>query len=356
MFVTAIAASSFAVLLSVAAQPAQDAGPFALVKHEGRPSIVAVLPDQPVPESLKALDADINVVMEEFLADKGLISADFYPVLAAGDRLLTMLEPDFGRKQGWEPWRPARGDSRLLQVWLRSEAGWKRKPPVECAGLIGARGTVLSVWRADGSGALIDVATGTEHAYDLSEFGEVQPSGEGTFVSIGLETVRCGTVDESMRIASVHTLRRGTEVLVEDIRREDIRVAWACDGRYVVIGESWVIDTHTGAVNGDTSIQWEVSGQWMPGRLVLEDYDKPMKYAVCEVDCETGEIVHGPTFTREKYAWRSIDTDRGVGIVRHKGPIQIATGWWEWDAARTYPEGELIRVIKEGTVLGFVEP
>jgi len=337
-------------------QPAHDTGPFALVKFEGRPSIVAVVPDQVVPESLKALGADINGVMEQFLADRGLVSADFYPDLAAGDRLITMLEPDFGRKPGREPWRPARGDARRLQVWIRSEVGWTRTSPVECEGLIAARGTVLSVWRADGSGVLLDVATGIEHAFDLAALGEVQPSGEETFVSIGLEAVLCGTIDENMRITSVHTLRRGTEVLVEDIRQEDIRVAWACDGRYAIIGESWVIDTHTGAVKGDTSIQWEVSGQWMPGQLVLEDYDKPMKFAVCEVNCETGEIDHGPTFTLEKHTWRSIDAERGVGIVHHKGMIQLWQGSGDREAVRTFPDGRLIRVITEGKFLCFVEP
>ncbi len=364
------AASLLALVLSACdATPAPvDAGPeaagterdpttpFALVRSEGRHAIVAVMPDEVVPESLKSLDADINGAMETFLADNGLVSADFYPQIVAGSRLITMQEPDFGRKPGWVPWRQDPGDARLLHVWMHTDRDWTRAPSIECGDLIAARGTVLSIARADGSGALIDVATGLEHAYDRASLGNVQPSGEGTFVSIGLETVLCGTIDKEMRVSSVHTLRRGTQVLIEDIRKEDIRVAWVCNGRYAVIGESWVIDTHTGAVKGDTSIQWEVSGQWMPDRLVLEDYDKPMKYAACEVNCETGEILHGPTFTLETYAWRSIDAERVIGIVRHKGPIQIATGFWEWEAVRTFPEGRLIRVLTEGQFVGFIDP
>ncbi len=339
-----------------AAAERHPAAPFALVRSEGRYAIVAVMPDEVVPESLKSLDADINGAMETFLVDNGLVSADFYPHIVAGSRLITMQEPDFGRKPGWVPWRRDPGHAPLLHVWMRTDPGWKRISPIECEDLIAGRGSVLSVARADRSGALIDVATGIEHAFDRASLGDVEPSGAGTFVSIGLEAVLCGTIDKSMRISSVHTLRRDTQVLIEDIRKEDIRVAWACDGRYAVIGESWVIDTHTGAVKGDTSIQWEVSGQWMPGRLVLEDYDTPMKYAACEVNCETGEILHEPTFTLETYAWRSIDAERGIGIVRHKGPIQIATGFWEWDAVRTFPEGRLIRVLTDGQFVGFIDP
>ncbi len=356
MFVSAHVICALLAVTAQVVQPAEDAASFALIRSEGGPAIVAVLPDQVVPKSLKALEADINGVNEKFLADNGLVSADFYPHVAAGSRLITMLEPDFGRKPGWEPWRPTPSDARLLHVWMRTDRGWTQAGPVECEDLIAARGTVLSVERADGSGALIDIATGVEHAYDRASLGEVQPSGEGTFISIGLEMVLCGTIDANMRVSSVHTLRRGTQVLVEDIRQDDIRVAWACDGRYAVIGESWVIDTHTGSVQGHTSIQWEVSGQWVPGRLVLEDYDKPMKYASCEVNCETGEILRGPTFTLEPHAWRAIDVERAIGVVRHKPPIQIAHGSGEWDSVRTYPEGRLIRVIKEGQFVGFVEP
>lgn len=342
--------------LNQAVAERHPAAPFALVRSEGSHAIVAVMPDQVVPESLKSLNADINRVAETFLAEHGLVSAGFYPHTAAGSRLITMQEPNSGRRPDREPWRQGPGDARLLHVWMRTDRSWTRISPIVCEDLIAARGTVFSVKKADGSGALIDVATGIEHAYDRASLGDLQPSGEGTFVSIGLETVLCGTIDEEMRVSSVHTLRRGTQVLIEDIRKEDIRVAWVCNGRYAVIGESWVIDTHTGAVKGDTSDQWEVSGQWMPDRLVLEDYDKPMKYAACEVNCETGEILHGPTFTLETYAWRSIDAERGIGIVRHKGPIQIATGFWEWEAVRTFPEGRLIRVLTEGQFVGFIDP
>lgn len=298
--------------------------PAALIRVNGNFAVESLIDKQPVPDSLQSLASELNAHMREFKATHGLYSADFRPVVIPGGKAVVLHTPEMGKKPGNIFWELPDTEARVAHVWKWGPGGWTRIAPIPCERVLAdaSRGDTLSIVGSPGY-ALIDLQTGKRLDYNARELGKLHVSGHATFISIGDQFIRCGTLDADMNIAALHTLSRGKDVLVEDIDWYDVGPVWLCDGAKAMIGECWLIDVATGAVTRP-STTWEVLHNPRATTPIIEKYGKPMEYAMFDVDCSTGELVFGDpvNVTARTRGCRLVDVLPEIDRI-----IVMETGW-----------------------------
>lgn len=298
--------------------------PAALFRLEGEFIVESLIDNTAAPDSLQSLAAELNDHMREFMAQHELYSADFRPVVVPGGKAVVLHTPDFGKKPGNIFWELPDTETRVAHVWKWEPGGWAKVPPIPCQEVLAdaSRGNTLSIVGSPGY-ALIDLQTGQRLDYNARELGELHVSGHATFISIGDQFIRCGTLDADMNITALHTLARGKDVLVEDIDWYDVGPVWLCGGAKAMIGECWLIDVATGAVTRP-STTWEVRHNPRATTPIIEKYGKPMEYAMFDVDCSTGELILGDpvNFTARTRGCRLVDVLPEIDRM-----IVMETGW-----------------------------